>query len=180
MEYENNQNTGTGTALCMDWNDAIEDDGREFVVLEEGDYNFTVTGFDRGRFPGSARIPACNKALITVTVDAGGDGMVPVKLDLILYRSLEWKLSAFFRCIGRKGHGERMDMDWDSVLGSYGRAHFKPRTYVNRYGEERTANDLDRFLDYEDQFFTNFRPAPVTGSDGMQAPGEADALPFEG
>ena len=24
----------------MDWNDAIESDGQEFVVLEEGDYNF--------------------------------------------------------------------------------------------------------------------------------------------
>ena len=26
----------------LDWNDAIEDDGQEFVLLEEGDYNFIV------------------------------------------------------------------------------------------------------------------------------------------
>ena len=43
----------------MDWNDVIEDDGQEFVLLPEGDYNFVVTDFERGRFPGSAKIPAC-------------------------------------------------------------------------------------------------------------------------
>ena len=42
----------------MDWNDVIEDDGQEFVLLPEGDYNFVVTNFERGRFPGSAKIPA--------------------------------------------------------------------------------------------------------------------------
>ena len=36
----------------MDWNDTIESDGQEFVLLEEGDYNFVVTNFERGRFPG--------------------------------------------------------------------------------------------------------------------------------
>ena len=36
----------------MDWNDTIESDGQEFVLLDEGDYNFTVTNFERGRFPG--------------------------------------------------------------------------------------------------------------------------------
>ena len=32
----------------MDWNDVIEDDGQEFVLLPEGDYNFVVTNFERG------------------------------------------------------------------------------------------------------------------------------------
>ena len=42
MDYENRNNA---QEMCMDWNDAIENDGQEFVTLEEGDYNFTVTGF---------------------------------------------------------------------------------------------------------------------------------------
>ena len=50
----------------LDWNDIIEDDGQEFVLLEEGDYNFIVRDFERGRFPGSAKLPACNKAILTL------------------------------------------------------------------------------------------------------------------
>ena len=31
----------------MNWDDTIENDGQEFVVLPEGDYTFTVTNFER-------------------------------------------------------------------------------------------------------------------------------------
>ena len=44
-------------------------------------------------------------------------------------------------------------MDWNRVLGSRGRAHFKPRTYVNRDGEERQTNDVDRFYDWDEKYF---------------------------
>lgn len=63
---DNNMNTEN---MILDWNDSIENDGQEFIVLPEGDYNFTVTDFERGRFPGSAKIPACNKASLTLRVD---------------------------------------------------------------------------------------------------------------
>lgn len=153
----NNQN------MCMDWNDAIESDGQEFIVLEEGDYNFRVTSFERGHFPGSAKIPACNKAAITVLVETP-DGNASVKFDLILFRTLEWRISAFFRCIGQKKHGERLVMDWNKVLGSQGRAHFKPRNYTNNYGEEKTVNDIDRFIDYDPAFFTQANSQPSGGN----------------
>ena len=145
-ENINNQN------MMMDWNDSIENDGQEFVLLPEGDYNFVVTNFERGRFPGGPKVPACNKASITVQVSAP-EGVSTVKFDLLLYRSLEWRISAFFRSIGQKKHGEKLTMDWNKVIGSKGRAHFKQRTYVNQYGEEKTVNDLDRFIDYDPKFF---------------------------
>ena len=144
--YENNSN------MFLDWNDTIEVDGQEYIVLEEGDYNFTVTDFERGRFPGSAKIPACNKATVTLTVDTG-NGIASVKCDLILYRTLEWKLASFFRCIGQKKHGERMSMDWNKVVGSKGRARFKPRDYTDKNGDARQANDIERFYDYDPAFF---------------------------
>ena len=165
---ENNQN------MVMDWNDFIEQDGQEYITLEEGDYNFVVTGFERGRFPGSAKIPACNKASITVAVDTP-EGRATVKFDLILYRTLEWRLSAFFRCIGQKKHGERLTMDWNKVTGSRGRAHFKPRTYTNTYGEEKTANDVERFIDYDPQFFES---GTSSASDGFVTLGPNEDLPF--
>jgi len=145
-ENINNQN------MMMDWNDSIENDGQEFVLLPEGDYNFVVTNFERGRFPGGPKVPACNKASITVQVNAP-EGVSIIKFDLLLYRTLEWRISAFFRSIGQKKHGEKLTMDWNKVIGSQGRAHFKQRTYVNQSGEEKTINDLDRFIDYDPTFF---------------------------
>ena len=140
----------------MDWNDAIESDGQEFVVLEEGDYNFEVTGFERGRFPGGQKIPACNKAALTLQVKTE-NGVAICRTDLLLYRSIEWRLSAFFRCIGQKRPGERLVMDWNTVIGSRGRAHFKPRPYTDRDGNDRVANEVDRFYDWDEKYF------PVTG-----------------
>lgn len=144
----NNQN------MCMGWDDAIENDGHDFIILPEGDYNFTVTGFERGRFPGSTKIPACNKAVLTLEVKVP-EGIAYVKTDIILYRSLEWKISSFFRCIGQKKHGERLTMNWNAVLGSRGRAHFKPRTYIGNDGQEHQTNEPDRFYDWDDKYFAN-------------------------
>lgn len=147
MENPNvNQNIG--------WDDTIEVDGEEYILLDEGDYNFIVTNFERGSFPGGAKIPPCNKASITVQVNSP-KGLANVKFDLLLHRSVEWKLSAFFRCIGQKKPGEKLVMNWNSVIGSNGRAHFKPRQYTNQNGELREVNDLDRFIDYNETFFSD-------------------------
>ena len=141
--------------MLMDWNDSIETDGQEYVLFPEGDYNFTVTHFERGRFNGSAKVPACNKATIHVQVDTK-EVVSNVKFDLILYRTLEWRISAFFRCIGQKKHGEKLTMDWSKVIGSKGRAHFKQRSYTNQNGEEKFINDIERFIDYNEEHFLPF------------------------
>ena len=134
----------------MDWDSTLESDGKQFTVLDEGDYTFTVTSFERGRYPGSAKLPPCNKAILTLTVDLPDGQTATCREDLILYRTLEWKLSSFFRAIGQKKSGERLVMDWSKVLGARGRAHFKPRTYVSN-GTERTTNSVDHYLDYDSQ-----------------------------
>ena len=93
------------------------------------------------------------------------DGVANVRTDLILNRLVEWRLSAFFRCIGQKKHGERLVMDWNKVVGSRGRAHFKPRTYTDRDGNERQINDVDRFYDYDPKNFPEEDEwLPVDGS----------------
>ena len=138
--------------MLMNWDDAIETDGQEYILLPEGEYNFKVTNFERGRFVGSAKIPQCNKATITIQIEAK-EGTTSVKFDLILYRTLEWRISAFFRCIGQKKHGEKLTMDWGKVIGSKGRAYIKQRSYTNLNGEEKFINDVERFIDYNEDFF---------------------------
>ncbi len=142
-EYMNN-NAG------MDWDDVIENDGQDFI-LPEGDYNFVVTDFERGRFPGSAKISPCNKATLTLQVKTV-TGMVNVYTDLILNRVMEWQLSSFFRCIGQKKHGERLVMNWNKVVGSKGHAHFNlvliTRTVRN------VSNNVSKFYDYDEKNFS--------------------------
>ncbi len=152
----------------MDWNDTIETDGSEYIVLEEGDYNFVIMDFERGRFPGSAKIPPCNKATITANVRTEA-GNASVKFDLILCRSLEWKLAAFFRCIGQKKKDEPLKMDWTKIVGSGGRAHFKPRSFTSSSGEERMVNDIERFIDYDPAFFKKGDPVWVKEAEGAEA-----------
>lgn len=146
----------------MDWNDTIENDGQEFIILPEGDYNFVVSGFERGRFPGSAKMQACNKASLTLQVETA-EGIASIRTDLILNRLVEWRISAFFRCIGRKKHGERLVMDWNNLIGAQGRARFKPRKYTDKDGNEKQANDVDRFYDYDEKNFAATANNPFGG-----------------
>lgn len=136
----------------LDWEDEISNEGGEYVLLEEGDYNFTVAAFERGRFPGSAKIPACKKATLTLAVNAN-EGTATVKYDLILYSTLEWKICEFFRSIGQKKHGEKVAMNWGSVIGSKGRARFVPRSYTKKDGSTGVVNNVEKFYDYDPQFF---------------------------
>ena len=121
------------------------------------------------RVPGGQKIPACNKATITVQIESD-KGLSVIKFDLLLYRSVEWRISSFFRCIGQKKHGEKLTMNWNKVIGSIGRAHVTQRKYTNNYGEEKTVNDIGRFIDYDPKFFNEMLEASVEVSD--------DDLPF--
>lgn len=132
-----------------DWDDTIENDGADYEPLPEGDYVFTVKTFERGRFPGSTKIPPCNKAILTLEIDAP-EGRTTIKTDLILFSSLEWKISSFFRSIGQKKRGEKLTMNWAKVPGSTGRAHITIRAYTDKDGKARRTNDVDRFLDPEE------------------------------
>ncbi len=153
---ENNYSTEMG------WNDSIQEDGKGFIVLKEGDYSFKVTNFERGRFNGSDKIAPCNKATLHLEVDSP-EGTATVRTDLLLTKSLEWKISSFFRCIGLKKHGEAVVMDWTKVMGAKGRAHIKVRQYVNKYGETKECNDVAYFIDYD----PDYDKAPFSDSDDI-------------
>lgn len=118
------------------------------MLLTEGDYTYQVVGFERSTFPGSAKIPPCNKAVLTLKVTTA-EGTANIKCDLILFSSLEWKISSFFRSIGMKKHGERIVMDWGNIMNKYGRATVGKRKYTAADGTEREVNEIVKFLDYD-------------------------------
>lgn len=145
------------------WEDAITAEGQGFVLVPEGDYNFTVTGFKRGRFPGSAKIPSCNKAELTLQVTLPDGEKASIRTDLILWSTLEWKVSSFFLSIGWKKHDVPMPAPrWDNLIGAKGRARISVREYTGRDGQAHKANDIEKFLE------------PVQAPAG-QAPAQASA-----
>jgi hypothetical protein len=112
--------------VVFDWDDEIEFDGEggNFTTLEEGDYEFEVHKFERSRYTpsASAKTPACNQADITLKVSTeNGDAYIVDKFPLA--STMEWKISAFFRSVGLKKHGERLKMQWQESIGLKGKAH---------------------------------------------------------
>lgn len=132
----------------LDWDDTIESDVEEYVLLPEGDYDFTVESFDRGRYEGGEKLPPCNKAVLRLRIDAA-QGSVYITHNLFLHTVTEGLLSAFFAGIGQKRRGEPLRMDWGRVPGSTGRAKVGIRTY-QKNGESRQINEVKRFYPKQD------------------------------
>ena len=129
--------------MIFDWDDEIQDDGEQkvFVTLEEGDYDFEVTKFERGHYTpkANAKTPACNQANMTLKIHTdNGDCFITENFPLA--STMEWKISAFFRSIGLKKHGEKLQMKWADAIGLKGRAHItktagkKENTFFNNVG----------------------------------------------
>lgn len=55
--------TNIGPDRELGWDDEISQES-EFQLLPAGDYEFTVTNFERARHTGSQKLPACNKAIV--------------------------------------------------------------------------------------------------------------------
>lgn len=132
----------------MDWDSYIENEGTlPFVTLPEGDYEFTVTKFEKGEHPGSAKVPKCPKAMLELTVEVPNVGRSIVRENLFIDESVEWKLCEFFRCIGQKKHGTGIKMDWKSVMGAKGKAHLIVNEYQGNDGTMKSNNRVSRYLD---------------------------------
>ena len=138
---ENNADMG----FEFDWDSEIKNDS-EFIVLPEGDYDFVVKGFERGRHNGSEKLPPCNKAILKIEIGDGQGKKVTIEHNLFLHSSCEWRLCAFFESIGARRHGEPLRMNWNNVVGAKGRC----KVYVdefksNRTGETLKSNKISKF-----------------------------------
>lgn len=145
----------------LGWDDEISQEST-FVLLEEGDYRFKVANFERGRHTGSARLPACNKAILTLDIfDAAGRKLTSMQHNLFLHSSVEGMISAFFLSIGLKKHGEPLKMNWGTVTGAEGWCHVYVDKWTNDKGEEKQNNKIKYFLDPEEAAKKVGAPAPA-------------------
>lgn len=132
----------------LGWEDQIENDGPDFETLPEGDYDFEVVGFERGRHTGSEKMPPCNKATLSIRIK-GVAGQTTIKHNLFLHTKTEGLLCAFFAGIGQRKHGERLVMNWNTVVGSTGKCKVGIRKFTNDKGDELTFNEIKKFYEPE-------------------------------
>lgn len=146
----------------LDWEETIEDHGSDFVLLPEGEYEFTVDHFDRDRHNGSDKLPPCKKVILYLHVETP-QGTAEVRESLFLHTKGERKLYSFFICIGQGEAGKPLTMRWANVPGARGRAKFGIREYNGK-----KYNEVKKFLE----------PAvPAAAPGGYQQPAGGYAQP---
>ena len=131
------------------WDDAIEKDS-EFELLQEGDYDFEVIGFERARHNGSDKLPPCNKAVLTIKLSSADGKSNTINHNLFLHSKTEGMLCAFFTAIGQRKKGEKINMNWNAVIGSKGRCKVKIRNWTDDNGETKQSNQIAKFYERED------------------------------
>lgn len=134
----------------LGWEDTIENDSPDFVILPEGDYNFEVIEFERGRHNGSEKLPPCNKAVVHIKIE-GKEGISTIRHQLFLHTKTEGMLCAFFNGIGQRQKGEKLKMNWNTVVGSKGRAKVGIRKWTNDDGKEMVFNEIKKFYEPDTQ-----------------------------
>ena len=130
----------------LGWDDPIENDGPKYIVLPPGDYDFTVTKFERGRFAGSEKLPPCSKATVTIHIDTP-EGEVNIDHQLFLHTKTQGFLSAFFISIGQMKKNEKANMNWPQVPGSKGRCTVYINNWTDDEGKPRQNNKISKFLE---------------------------------
>lgn len=130
----------------LGWDEQIENDGADYEPLPDGEYDFEVRTMERGRFAGSDKMVACNKATIDCIIKDADGKEHHVYDDLILNSKMEWKLCQFFLCIGQRAKGEKLKPRWNEVVGSTGRFKIYLNEYTDKNGKPRRNNKVDEYL----------------------------------
>lgn len=130
------------------------DKGGEFILLPEGDYEFTVTQIERGRYnpkPGS-KIGPCVQVTVTLRVTDPQTGKpVDLKHNLYMWGTTVGMIAQYYDSIGIHKKGTPLSLDWrpDVHIGKTGKLKLAHRSYKSNDGQDRIANDIKRLYPKE-------------------------------
>ena len=140
MTYQNND------IQSLNWDDEINEDPKDFIILAPGTYEFMVQNIERSYYDGSDKLPPCNMAILTLKIETEeGDALVFDRLYLT--SKTQGFLSAFFTAIGDKKKGEALRMDWGKALGKTGVVKIKNEEYNGQ-----VSNRVDRYMSPDTQY----------------------------
>lgn len=134
----------------LSWDDTITDDGKEFEPVPEGDYDFTIEKWERGRSKGEGKLPACNMAIVHFVIH-DRDQEISIRENYLLHKKMEWKLSELFRSVGLKKEGEPFRMNWTALPGLTGRAKVGLKPGIK--DPTKTYNYIEKLYDKEPKKF---------------------------
>ena len=141
----------------LGWDEGFSKDFNEndFILLPEGDYDFTVESFERGRYEGGNWIPPCNKAILKLSIE-GREGPASIILNLYLCTkdSCRREIYRFFESIGQVKDGEDLRPNWTpgNLVGQTGRAHVIQRP--DKKDPSKVYNNIKNFYPKQPKKFT--------------------------
>lgn len=138
-------------------------EGGDFIDLPPGNYRFTVSKFERGRYEGGTKMCACPMAKLTLDIDAAELGTVKHVHKLYLNKKCEGLLCAFFVGVGLRKHGDPLVLAWNQLVGRSGVCTMGQRTH-----DGKTYNDIKGFVD----------PPDASQQQAAQPEPEQDVIPF--
>ena len=136
----------------MAWDANLDYTENSFEPVPEGDYDFTIDRFDRGRSKGEGKLPPCNMATVYFTLHAPDGREVTVRENYILNTALKWKLSELFCGVGLLKPGESLKMNWSALPGLTGRA--KVSLQPGFKDPEKKFNRIDKLYPKQPAKFT--------------------------
>lgn len=162
----------------LGWDERIEDpDEGDYVLFPDGIYPFTVHHIEKGRHPGSKKLPPCNMVTVFIEFDGGPQlGTNTVQHKLFLHTKTTGLISQFFKGIGLRKSGEPLVLDWNKPVGKRGYAKLGQREY-----DGKMYQDIKKFIepsDWPEQTLYD-RPA-YTPPQNTNQPPQPPAQQFEG
>jgi len=118
----------------------IED--QEYVLLEPGEYEFTVDSIDYGDYDGGPKIPKCGKVIVNMHIDTE-NGRAFLKNNFYICKEASGMIASFMKSIGLIKEGQRTFTipNWDSLPGKKGLVKTSQRMYNGNY-----YNNVDYFV----------------------------------
>lgn len=127
----------------LSWDDEIDDgDEQERVLFEPGDYDFKVKEFKRSMTKSTGN----NMAELDIEVTDGNKKAV-IKDWIVLTNKTVWKIASFFRSIGLKKHGEKIQMKWKESVGKTGRCTLAQEERESKNGNTYLVNTIYSYND---------------------------------
>lgn len=131
------------------WDEDVQTSDGGFYAFPEGDYDFKVVDFERGRVK-TGKNAGANQAIYTLRVTDTAGNSSEERYFIPLVESLRWKATKFFKSVGAipvdTPSGETVRFPWGEVVGMSGRCHVKPRAWTGDDGTERQSNDVTACL----------------------------------
>lgn len=130
------------------WDGSFMAEESNFTLLPAGDYQFTVTGFERKIYDGNSSKIQNGTPFAEITMEfTGPEGTTIVNDRLYMTKKWQWKLTQFFTGIGQAPVlGQPFAPNWGAVIGSQGIAKLKVNKFTKRDGSPGENNQVDEYL----------------------------------